>query len=167
MPEKEILFIPDCNLGGWISDQLPEKTLHLVKGGCPTHMRMTARDVQAAKAIHPEALVLVHPECLKEVVSLADYVGSTTGILQYAEESDAKEFIIGTECSIVSHLQFACPEKRFYLLSRECVCHNMKMTTLPDVLMAVRGVGGEEICLSDQTIRDARRCIDRMIELGG
>ena len=93
-------------------------------------------------------------------------MGSTTDILRYAEESDAKEFIIGTESSIVSHLQFACPEKRFYPLSRECVCHNMKMTTLPDVLMAVRGIGGEEILLSDQTIRDARRCIDRMIKSG-
>ena len=66
MPENEMLFVPDCNLGGWIQEQIPEKKLHLMKGGCPTHMRMTARDVKMMKAMHPHALVLVHPECLKE-----------------------------------------------------------------------------------------------------
>lgn len=167
MPENEMLFVPDCNLGGWIQEQVPDKKLHLMKGGCPTHMRMTARDVKMMKAMHPGALVLVHPECLKEVVDLADYVGSTTGIMKYAKESDAKEFIIGTEASIVQHLQFDCPDKSFYLLSKECVCHNMKMTTLVDVLHAVEGTGGDEITLPDDTIRDARKCIDRMIELGG
>lgn len=167
MPENEMLFVPDCNLGGWIQEQVPDKKLHLMKGGCPTHMRMTARDVKMMKAMHPHALVLVHPECLKEVVDLADYVGSTTGIMKYAKESDAKEFIIGTEASIVQHLQFDCPDKRFYVLSKECVCHNMKMTTLVDVLHAVEGTGGDEITLPDDTIRDARKCIDRMIELGG
>lgn len=167
MPEKEILFVPDCNLGGWIQRQLPDKTLHLVKGGCPTHMRMTAKDVKVARAMHPHALLLVHPECLKEVSDAADYVGSTTGIMKYAEESDAKEFIIGTESSIVQHLQFKCPDKKFYLLSKECVCHNMKMTTLMDVYGSVAGTAGEEITLKDETIRDARKCIDKMIELGG
>ena len=87
--------------------------------------------------------------------------------MKYAKESDAKEFIIGTEASIVQHLQFDCPDKNFYLLSKECVCHNMKMTTLVDVLHAVEGTGGDEISLPDDTIRDARKCIDRMIELGG
>ena len=164
---KNILFIPDCNLGKWVADQVPEKNIKLLQGGCPTHVRMSKRDVEKARKAHPDALLLVHPECLPEVSELADYRGSTTGIMDYAKKSDAKEFIIGTENSIVQHLQFACPDKQFYPLSRDCVCHNMKMTTLPDVLMAVRGVGGEEICLSDQTIRDARRCIDRMIELGG
>lgn len=167
LPQDEMLFVPDANLGGWINEQLPHKKLRLVKGGCPTHMRMTKADVYAAKALHPHALVLVHPECLKEVVDLADYVGSTTEIMEYAQASDAQEFIIGTESSIVEHLQFMCPQKHFYLLSVQCVCHNMKMTTLPDVLSALNGSGGEEINLSADTIRDAKKCIDRMIELGG
>lgn len=166
LPEDEIIFIPDCNLGGWIQRQLPDKKLHLVKGGCPTHMRMSARDVKAARAAHPDALLLVHPECLKEVSDQADYVGSTTGIMKYAQESDAREFIIGTESSIVQHLQFDCPDKKFYVLSKECVCHNMKMTTLMDVYGSVAGTAGEEIFLDADTIRDARKCIDRMIELG-
>ena len=167
MPEKDILFLPDCNLGGWVAEQLPEKNIKLVKGGCPTHMRMRAADVKAAKAAHPEALVLAHPECLKEVLEQADYIGSTTGIMNYAKNSSAREFIIGTESSIVQHLQFDCPDKQFYLLSRECVCHNMKMTTLMDVYQAVAGAAGEEILLDADTIRESRRCIDRMIELGG
>lgn len=167
MPEKDILFLPDCNLGGWVAEQLPEKNIKLVKGGCPTHMRMRAADVKAAKAAHPEALVLAHPECLKEVLEQADYIGSTTGIMNYAKNSSARKFIIGTESSIVQHLQFDCPDKQFYLLSRECVCHNMKMTTLMDVYQAVAGAAGEEILLDADTIRESRRCIDRMIELGG
>ena len=166
MPENEMLFVPDCNLGGWIQEQVPDKKLHLMKGGCPTHMRMTARDVKMMKAMHPGALVLVHPECLKEVVDLADYVGSTTGIMKYAKESDAKEFIIGTEASIVQHLQFDCPDKRFYVLSKECVCHNMKATTLADLYNTLIGRAGEEIVLSEDVIRKARRSIDEMLRLG-
>ena len=114
MPEMDILFIPDCNLGAWVKKQGPEKNIKLVSGGCPTHVRVTVKDVEKAKAAHPNALLLVHPECLKEVTELADYAGSTTGIMDYAAKSDAKEFIIGTENSIVSHLQLAHPEQRFY-----------------------------------------------------
>lgn len=167
MPEKNILFIPDCNLGGWVAEQMPEKTFRFFQGGCPTHMRMIDYEVKQARAAHPDALLLVHPECRKEVTDQADYVGSTTGIMNYAKKSDAKEFIIGTEQSIVQHLQFACPDKRFWLLSKQCVCHNMKMTTLMDVYNAVTGQGGEEIHLSDEVIRLSRKPIDRMIELGG
>ena len=122
---KNILFIPDCNLGKWVADQVPEKNIKLLQGGCPTHARMSKRDVEKARKAHPDALLLVHPECLPEVSELADYRGSTTGIMDYAKKSDAKEFIIGTENSIVQHLQFACPDKQFYPLSRDCVCHNM------------------------------------------
>ena len=163
---KNILFIPDCNLGKWVADQVPEKNIKLLQGGCPTHVRMSKRDVEKARKAHPDALLLVHPECLPEVSGLADYRGSTTGIMDYAKKSDAKEFIIGTENSIVQHLQFACPDKQFYPLSRDCVCHNMKLTTLGDVYQCVKGTGGEEIKLDDQTITDARKCIDEMIRLG-
>lgn len=166
MPEKDILFIPDCNLGGWVEKQLPEKNFKFFMGGCPTHMSITTEDVRVAKEKHPEAKILVHPECRMEITELADYVGSTTGIMNYAEESDAKEFIIGTESSIVQHLQFKCPDKKFYLLSDRCVCNNMKITTLYDIYNAVLGEGGEEISLSDEFIREAKRPIDRMIELG-
>ena len=162
----KILFIPDKNLGSYIAKQLPEKEFKLLSGGCPTHARMGISEVKKAKAAHPDAMFLVHPECVPEVVAEADYVGSTTGIMNYAKESDAKEFIIGTESSIVSHLQLACPDKMFYPLSKDLVCHNMKLTTIVDVLNSVKGIGGEEIELNEDVRLGAKRCIDKMIELG-
>lgn len=162
----KILFIPDKNLGAYIAKQLPEKEFKLLSGGCPTHARMSAENVKKAKALHPDALFLVHPECVPEVVELADYVGSTTGIMDFAKNSDAKEFIIGTENSIVSHLQLECPDKMFYPLSKDLVCHNMKLTTIVDVLNCVKGIAGEEIILEKDVMDGARRCIDKMIELG-
>lgn len=167
MPEKDILFIPDINLGTYVQKQLPEKNFKLLSGGCPTHARMGKNDVLKAKAAHPEALFLVHPECRPEVTALADYVGSTTGIMDFAEKSDAKEFIIGTENSIVQHLQFRCPEKKFYPLSKDLICHNMKITTLVDVYNAVAGEGGEEIVMDEGKRLAAVKCIEKMIEYGG
>lgn len=161
-----ILFIPDCNLGDWIAKQLPEKNFKLLNGGCPTHAKMSANDVAKAKAAHPDALFLVHPECKPEVVALSDYAGSTTGIMNYARQSDAKEFIIGTENSIVTHLQLECPDKKFYPLSKDCICHNMKATTLVDVLNCCKGEFGEEITLDEEIYQGAKRCIDEMIRLG-
>ena len=161
----KILFIPDCNLGNWVQKQMPEKQFQFVPGGCPTHLLITPKNVERARQKHPNALLLVHPECAEKVVELADYVGSTTQIMDFAKQSQATEFIIGTENSIVQHLQFDCPEKRFYALSKNCVCHNMKMTTLGDVYECVRGIGGEEITLDADTLRDARRSIDEMLRL--
>lgn len=161
----KILFIPDCNLGSWVQKQIPEKQFQFVPGGCPTHLLITPKNVEQARQKHPNALVLVHPECAEKVVELADYVGSTTQIMDFAKQSQATEFIIGTENSIVQHLQIDCPEKRFYALSKNCVCHNMKMTTLGDVYECVRGIGGEEITLDVDTLRNARRSIDEMLRL--
>ena len=167
MPEKKILFIPDCQLGAWVADQCPEKDIQLVRGGCPTHRRMIGLEAEVMKKEHPNALLLVHPECRPEVTALADYAGSTTGIMKYAKESDAKEFIIGTEYSICQHLEMECPDKKFYPLAKQCICENMKMTTLMDVYHSVKGDGGEEILMSDELIEKAKRPINRMIELGG
>jgi quinolinate synthase len=162
----KILFIPDCNLGAWVEAQVPEKEFKFVHGGCPTHLRMSALHVKKAKKAHPNALLLVHPECLPEVSALADYIGSTTGIMDYARNSDASEFIIGTENSILQHLQYECPDKKFYPLSKDCVCHNMKLTTLNDVLACVKGVGGEEIVLDEEIRKKALTCINTMLTLG-
>ena len=162
----KIIFIPDCNLGAYIQKNVPEKEIMLVRGGCPTHARITEREVMKAKAAHPSALLLVHPECMPEVCEHADYIGSTSGIMDYAKASDKKEFIIGTENSIVQHLSFDCPDKRFYPLSKDCVCHNMRLTTLPEVYGCISGTAGEEIVLDEKTIALARRPIDKMLELG-
>lgn len=167
MEQKDILFIPDQNLAQYVAEQVPEKNIKFLRGGCPRHALVTARDVKRARALHPEALLLVHPECRPEVVREADYVGSTTGIMKFAQESQAREFIIGTETSIVEHLQYSCPDKRFHYLTGDLVCPNMKMTTLADVLLCVQGRGGEEIQLEQDVIDGAGRCISEMIRLGG
>lgn len=164
---KNILFIPDCNLGAYVAQQIPDKNIKLLQGGCPVHAAVTKKDAEKAKAMYPNAELLVHPECIPAVAEMADYVGSTSGIMNYAQKSDKKEFIIGTENSIAEHLQYMCPDKNFYLLSQGLICKNMKSTTLVDVLNCVKGCGGEEINLDDETITQARKCIDKMIELGG
>ena len=162
-----LLFIPDRNLGTWIQKQCPDKTIEMMQGGCPTHHLLSARDVDREKEKHPGALLLVHPESKPEVVERADYVGSTTGIMNFARESDAKEFIIGTDNSIVQHLQMECMDKRFYELSKECVCRNMKLTTLADVYNMVKYDEAEEIFMEEETRLAAKKCIDKMLELGG
>ena len=166
MDAEKILFIPDCNLGDYISKQVPEKQFQLIHGGCPTHVRMTRDDVLRARAAHPTALLLVHPECRPQVTEMADFVGSTTEIMHYAENSDAREFIIGTENSIVQHLGISHPEKLFYALSKDCVCHNMKVTTIADVLHCLEGTDGEEILLEESVRLRAKKSIDEMIRLG-
>ena len=163
---ENILFIPDCNLGEYISKQIPEKKFTFIKGGCPIHLQIKEKDVLEAKKAHPEAALLVHPECHPTVTAYADYAGSTTGIMDFAKKSDKKEFIIGTENSIVEHLQYECPDKKFYPLFSGCICNDMKLTTLPDVLACVKGVGGVKIELDESTMRGAKRCIDEMLRLG-
>ncbi len=167
IPQKNIIFIPDINLGTFVKEQIPEKNFILLSGGCPTHARITKKEAERAKAEHPDALFLVHPECRPEVVALADFVGSTSGIMEYAIASENKQFIIGTENSIVEHLQFACPNKSFYPLSKDLVCHNMKATTLMDVLYCLENRGGEEIILDEDMANKAVQSILKMIEYGG
>ncbi|MBQ5994825.1 MAG: quinolinate synthase NadA [Clostridia bacterium] len=167
LPDKNILFIPDCNLGAYVAEQLPEKNIKLLQGGCPVHAAVSADEAIKAKKEHPNALLLVHPECKAEVVKLADYVGSTSGIMDFAGKSDCREFIIGTELSIAEHLQYQYPDKMFYYLSDKLICKNMRLNTLYDVYNAIVGRSGEEIILDGKTIADARKCIDEMIRLGG
>lgn len=166
MPEKNILFIPDCNLGSYVAEKCPEKNIKLLNGGCPVHAAITADEAIEAKQKHTNALLLVHPECKKEVTAHADFAGSTADIMNFAKESDAEEFIIGTENSIVQHLQIMCPDKKFYAMSKALICNDMKLTTIMDVYNTVNGVGGEEITLSNDTIKKAVKCINKMIELG-
>lgn len=166
LDNDKILFIPDCNLGDYVSKQIPEKQFKFIQGGCPTHARLTVKDVEAAKAAHLGAPVAVHPECQPAVVAMSDFVGSTTEIMDFVETSPASSFIIGTENSIVMHMGIKHPEKHFYPLSKDCFCHNMKVTTIADVLHTLMGTDGEEILLDDTTIVEAKRCIDEMLRLG-
>ena len=166
LPEKDIIFIPDINLGAYIASQCPDKNIITVQGGCPYHASVTLDEVKSAKAKHPNALFLVHPECKKEVVAEADFVGSTTAIMSFAEKSDKNEFIIGTENSIVESMQFICPDKRFYPVSRSLICRDMKLTTLPEVYNCLKGTAGEEIILDEDTRLKAKSSIEEMLRLG-
>jgi quinolinate synthase len=164
LPNDEIIFIPDPNLGAFVKKNVPDKCYHFIDGGCPVHKQITKEDVLRARREHKNALILVHPECNDEVVSLCDFAGSTTAIMGYVKRSDKKDFVIGTENSIVQHLQFEFPEKNFYPLSKECVCKDMKLTTLVDVYRCILGIGGEEIVLDKKTLKGARKAIDNMLE---
>lgn len=167
IPEQNIIFIPDVNLGSYVKENVLEKNFLLIEGGCPVHSAVTEEEVVKAKKAHPNALLLVHPECKIEVTKKADFVGSTAGIMDFAINSDKKEFIIGTENSIVQHLRFKCSDKKFYPLSKNLVCNDMRITTLHDVLDCVLGTGGEEIKLEEKLLKKAARCIEKMIEYGG
>jgi quinolinate synthase len=168
LPESKILFIPDCNLGGFVKKQVPEKDIKLIQGGCPVHASVTVKEALNAKEQHPEALLLVHPECDGKIAEMADYVGSTSGIMEFAVKSGKKEFIIGTEISIVEHLQFECPDKRFFALSKKITCPNMKLTTLVEIYNVLQDLDNAfEILMTDEEISKSRKCIDRMIALGG
>lgn len=166
---QKILFIPDCNLGSFVQQQVPDKDIQLLDGGCPVHRSVEAWEVEQARKEHPGAELLVHPECIKEVTAQADYAGSTAGIMKYARENSGKEYIIGTEMSIADHLQYQCPDKRFYPLSKKLICPDMKLTTLNDVLLSLEGLeAGEafEIVMEEKLMDAARVSIQRMIELG-
>ncbi|MBQ3550779.1 MAG: quinolinate synthase NadA [Clostridia bacterium] len=166
LPQKGVIFIPDINLGSYIASKLPEKNVITVQGGCPYHASVTEAEAVYAKQAHPEAELLVHPECKAEVVKHADFVGSTTAIIAYAKKSDKKEFIIGTENSIVEYMQYECPDKLFYPVSASLICRDMKLTTLPEIYNILRGVGGEEIVLDEDTRLKAKHSIDEMLRLG-
>lgn len=166
LENDKILFIPDCNLGSYVAQNVPEKTVKLLQGGCPAHASVKPEEAELAKKKYPNALLLVHPECQPRVCAQADFIGSTSAIMDYAKNSKHDEFIIGTELSIAEHLQYECPDKRFYPLSQKLMCSNMRITTLMDVYNCILGKSGEEIALDIDTMTAARRSIDKMVELG-
>ncbi|WP_427339347.1 quinolinate synthase NadA [Caloranaerobacter sp. DY30410] len=135
---EKILFVPDRNLGNYIKSKVKDKQIDLWPGFCITHHRVKEIEVVKAKEAHPDALVLVHPECNEDVVKMADFVGSTSQIIDFATKSSSKKFIIGTEMGILHQLRKNNPDKKFYLLSPGLICSNMKKTGLNDVLNALK-----------------------------
>ncbi len=161
LEEDEIIFVPDKNLGTYVSD-FTDKKIITWEGFCPTHHQMHAQDVLKAKEEHPDSLFLAHPECRTEVLDLADEILSTTGILSYAKSSDAKEFIIGTENGLLHRLRKENPSKKFYYVSEFTVCTNMKITTLDSVLNALEKME-YVITVPDETRLKAKKALDRML----
>lgn len=164
LSQKNIYFIPDRHLASFVQKLVPEKNIILNEGYCPTHHAMTIQDVQTTKQAHPRALVLVHPECPEEVVNLADYAGSTAGIIQAVRQSDAKEFIIGTEEGVLHELRKQNPEKTFYLLSENLVCEDMKKVTLEKLKQVLRDESNE-VHLDEKTMEEAYKAMDTMLEM--
>ncbi len=164
IPNKQILFLPDQNLGGYISEFFPEKEFILWRGFCPTHHRITAEDIIKAKEEHPNVKVLSHPECSKEVRDLSDYIGSTSGIINYATECEDKEFIIATEEGVLHQLKKKNPDKKFYF-PEMMVCPNMKKTGLQDVYDALDGKK-EEVILDEEIRKKALTSLENMHKLG-
>jgi len=158
---KEVLFIPDRNLGRYVAVQLGRELI-LSKGYCPTHQRILPDHVAEMKRKHPGARVVVHPECVSQTIALADHVGSTTGILKFCAESRASEFIIGTEIGILHRRRKENPGKTFYEVSPLADCPDMKLTTLEKVLWSLEDLV-YEVQVPDDIAAGARGAIDRML----
>lgn len=161
---KEVLFAPDTYLGKWVESQLEGVNVIPYPGYCPTHLRIKPEDIIELKKKYPEAQVLVHPECHQSITALADYVGSTTGIMNFAAKSDKKQFIIATELGVVERLQRDLKDKEFILVSEKAICPNMKWHHLEDIYNALK-YEQYEINVDEQIAKKAITCIDRMLEV--
>ena len=161
--DEKILFVPDRHLGGHIASLLGRK-YELWQGCCPIHAKLTASDIAAARAAHPEAVVMVHPECSEEVRNAADKALSTGGMCAFAKESDAQEFIVGTECGILHRLEKENPTKRFYCAGSNIVCQDMKKITLEKLRDCLAGMK-EEVVVPEEIAVKAKRAIDAMLAL--
>lgn len=164
LPEKKIIFIPDRNLGAYVAKHVPEKEIILFNGFCPTHNRVTESDALRAKAAHPESVFAAHPECREEVLAHADFIGSTSEILNYTRNSDEKTIIIGTEQGIVERLRRELPDKNIYSVAASFVCPNMKKTGLTELLSCLENEQ-TEIKLTDEEIAAAKQSLDRMVSI--
>ena len=164
MKVPKILFAPDKYLGTYVANQLGNVEVVTYPGYCPTHLAILVEDVEAMKQKYPNAKVLAHPECHQAVTKLADYIGSTTGIMKYAKESDAKEFIIVTEKGAVDRLSRDYKDKKFYLVSNKAVCPNMKKNNLEDILHVLE-TEENEIFVEEEIAAKAKRAIERMIAI--
>ncbi len=166
LPNKNIFFIPDGNLGRYVAEQVPEKNVILNKGYCPVHHAMTLDEVQRAKSEHPQAEFVVHPECVKELLDEADFIGSTAAIIKYVGASSKKEFIIGTEVGVLYELKKQNPNKEFYFLNENQICHDMKYITLEKIYdVLVNETNALE--MDEVKSQAALKPLERMLELAG
>ena len=161
---EKVLFVPDTYLGTYVGEQLKDVEVITYPGYCPTHLRIRPEDILERKKQYPDAEVLVHPECHKEVVKLADFVGSTTGIMKRAKESSAKTFIIVTELGVVERLERDFPDKKFVLVSPKAVCANMKWIHLEDILNSLEAEQ-HEIDVDPDLAKRAYAPIEKMVSI--
>jgi quinolinate synthase len=164
IPEDEvIIFVPDKSLGAYVSSCLDREMIYW-EGYCPTHHRILAEQIVKMKSDHPEAEVVVHPECTPDVIALADHVASTTGILKYANSSNSKEFVIGTEIGILHRMKKENPDKIFMPVTPLSDCPNMKLNTLEKLLWSLEDLQFVVTVPEDIAVK-ARQAIQRMLDL--
>jgi len=161
---KEVLFVPDTHLGKWSEFQLKSTKVTTYPGFCPTHLKITKEDVLSAREKYPNSKILVHPECHIEVSKLADYVGSTSGIMNYVKESDEHSFVIGTEQGVIDRLKRDYPKKELIPIKEDLVCFNMKFNTLEDIYESLLHEQ-HEITVEKEIADKARNCITKMLEV--
>jgi quinolinate synthase len=165
LPDQEVIFIPDKFLGMFVQSKLPEKQLILFNGYCPTHAKILPEHIAQAKAAHPGAPVIVHPECRPETIAAADAALSTEGMIKYVKESPAMEFLIGTETNLLYRLRQENPGKKFYPVTALAVCPNMMLTTLEKVLWSLEDMK-TEVKVAPEIAAQARTAIERMLTIG-
>lgn len=164
LPNKDIFFIPDNNLGHYVAAQVPEKHFIFNDGYCHVHTEIDRDALLKAKQLHPEAKVLTHPECTQDILELSDYIGSTSQIIDYATKDDAGEYIICTEMGVFYELAKKNPHKRFYSVGHRQFCPNMKKITLEGVLAALSS-DSEGVILDGGISERAKQPLKHMLEL--
>lgn len=162
LPNKNIYFIPDGNLGRYVADKIPEKNFILGDGFCHVHTSIKKENIEKAKELHPEALVLAHPECTWDVLEMADYIGSTSGIIDFTEKSDAEVFIICTEMGILYELKAKSPNKKFYSVGHRQFCPHMKQITLDQVLEQLQTMSNT-VELDQEMNQNANKALEKMM----
>ena len=166
LSNKQIIFIPDKNLGRYVQSQIPDKEIILWEGFCPTHIRLQEEEVKETKKEYPQAEFIAHPECQPDVLALADHICSTGGMFKYVKTSNSKEFIIGTECGMLYKLKKDNPDKNFYLPSPNLVCPTMKLTTLGWVMHSLESMENE-IKVPEPISKLAKNALDKMLKVTG
>ena len=165
LPNKNIFFIPDRNLGRYVASQVPEKNIIINSGYCPIHASITVEQLKKVKAEHPNAPILIHPECEPELLEISDYIGSTAELIDYVAGSPLDEFIICTEDGVDYKLITDNPEKKFYYPNPHPCCADMKLNTLQNIL-SVLEKEDKEVFVDETVARNAWKPLDRMLELG-
>lgn len=164
LPNKNIFFIPDRNLAHFVAEQVPDKNFIFNEGFCPIHEKMQVAELKKAIAEHKDALVLSHPECQKNILELSDYVGSTSGIIDYVNKSEKEEFIICTEIGVLYELEKNNPDKKFYFTDTKPVCRDMKLITLEKIAHVLRN-GENNVEIEASRMADFKKPLERMLEL--
>jgi len=160
----QVLFVPDANLGKYVESQLNGVEVITYQGCCPVHDNVTVENILDLRKKYPRAKILIHPECKPEISALGDFIGSTSGIIDYVKNSSDSQFVIVTEKGVVDRLKRDYPNKEFILVSEKMLCESMKLTTLEEILYSLENEVNE-ITLNEEIRLKSSECIERMLKV--